>query len=96
MILYEVLYSAVDDHEIMLLVKTILQHTVPQHRQYLNYDGVGSGTPFEREKQHIKYKRAKAAENVMDYRVQKVSRSSGEHESALTKDTRASKKIKTG
>ncbi|XP_021956401.1 dnaJ homolog subfamily C member 28 [Folsomia candida] len=73
-----------------------IKHTVPQHRQYLNYDGVGSGTPFEREKQHIKYKRAKAAENVMDYRVQKVSRSSGEHESALTKDTRASKKIKTG
>lgn len=72
------------------------QHTAPQHRQYLTFDGVGSGTPFEREKQYDKYRRAKAADNVMEYRVQQVTRASGEKVTAIAKDTKASKKIKTG
>jgi len=33
---------------------------------------------------------------VMDYRVQKISKNSGHEESALVKDTKASKKMKTG
>jgi len=73
-----------------------IKHTAPQHRQYLSYGGVGSGTPFEREKQYEKYRRAKAAENVMEYRVQQISKNSGQEVSALVKDTKASKKIKTG
>ncbi len=57
---------------------------------------MGSGTPFEREKQYLKYRTVKAAENLAEYRVQQVTRRSGEKVTALAKDIKASKKIKTG
>lgn len=50
-----------------------MQHVAPQHRQYLNYDGVGSGTPAQRQKQYTKIKAAKAVENVLEHRIAKSS-----------------------
>ncbi|KAJ8923317.1 hypothetical protein NQ315_001875 [Exocentrus adspersus] len=49
------------------------EHTAPQHRQYLSYDGVGSGNPFQRQKQHAKVRAMKAAENVYEHRVAKAA-----------------------
>lgn len=36
------------------------QHTAPQHRQYLSYDGVGMGSPGQRERQHQQSRATKA------------------------------------
>lgn len=38
----------------------ILQHTAPQHRQYLSYDGVGMGSPAQRERQYQQSRASKA------------------------------------
>ncbi|XP_019880870.1 dnaJ homolog subfamily C member 28 [Aethina tumida] len=50
-----------------------IKHTAPQHRQYLSYGGIGSGTPFQREKQYTKVRAMQAAENVYQHRVAKVT-----------------------
>ncbi|XP_045518313.1 dnaJ homolog subfamily C member 28 [Pieris brassicae] len=49
-----------------------IRHTAPQHRQYLSYEGVGHGTPYQREKQWIQVRAQKAANNVMEHRVSKA------------------------
>lgn len=49
------------------------QHTAPQHRQYLSYDGIGSGSPFQRQKQYTKVRAMQAAANVYDHRMTKAS-----------------------
>lgn len=36
------------------------QHTAPQHRQYLSYDGAGMGSPGQRERQHQQSRATKA------------------------------------
>lgn len=54
-----------------------MQHTAPQHRQYLNYDGIGTGTPFQREKQYGKFRAITASDNVMNHRVQKAQAEEG-------------------
>jgi DnaJ homolog subfamily C member 28 len=48
-----------------------IKHTAPQHRQYLTHGGFGSGTPFQREKQHQQRRAMKAQENVLEHRLQK-------------------------
>lgn len=48
-----------------------IEHTAPQHRQYLSHGGYGSGNPFQREKQYIKYRAQQAAENVLKHRMDK-------------------------
>ncbi|KAK3108793.1 hypothetical protein FSP39_015853 [Pinctada imbricata] len=48
-----------------------VRHTVPQHRQYLTYEGVGFGSPGQRQRQYQQYKVMKATEKVHDHRVQK-------------------------
>lgn len=53
----------------------MFQHTAPQHRQYLSYDGVGTGTPFQRQKQHRQARAIQAADNVMQHRIAKVTAS---------------------
>lgn len=47
------------------------QHTAPQHRQYLSFEGVGHGTPFQRQKQWAQARAQKAATNVMEHRLAK-------------------------
>lgn len=73
-----------------------IQHTAPQHRQYLSFDGVGSGTPRQREKQYQKWRAMKANDNVLEHRMEQVTRSSGQDVWDLAKEQRAAKKIKTG
>ncbi|XP_066139790.1 dnaJ homolog subfamily C member 28 isoform X1 [Euwallacea fornicatus] len=50
-----------------------IKHTAPQHRQYLSLDGIGSGNPFQREKQYSKIRAIKAADNVYKHRISKVT-----------------------
>ncbi|CAH1162941.1 unnamed protein product [Phaedon cochleariae] len=56
----------VDDHP-------DIKHTAPQHRQYLNYDGVGSGNPFQREKQYAQMRATQAAKNVYEHGIAKAT-----------------------
>ncbi|KAK7080439.1 subfamily C member [Halocaridina rubra] len=71
-----------------------IQHTAPQHRQYLSYEGIGIGTPGQRQKQYTRYQTRRAAENVLDYRVKKYN-SSYPESSLVAKDREAAKKIRT-
>lgn len=48
-----------------------IRHTAPQHRQYLSYDGMGMGNPFQREKQYQQIKAMKAQERVLTHRIEK-------------------------
>ncbi|XP_014254316.1 dnaJ homolog subfamily C member 28 [Cimex lectularius] len=50
-----------------------IQHTAPQHRQYLSYGGYGSGTPSQRQRQFTQFKVNKAMENVTEYRIKKLN-----------------------
>lgn len=49
-----------------------INHTAPQHRQYLSYDGYGFGTPFQRQKQYQQVKAMKAQERVLNHRLEKA------------------------
>ncbi|KPI99356.1 DnaJ-like subfamily C member 28 [Papilio xuthus] len=70
-----------------------VKHTAPQHRQYLSFEGVGYGTPFQRQKQWQQARAQKAAANVMEHRISKAVAS----DKALLKKESYSKKhdIKT-
>ncbi|KAH6933286.1 hypothetical protein HPB50_013999 [Hyalomma asiaticum] len=48
-----------------------IKHTVPQHRQYLSYDGVGHGTPTQRWQQYQQHRLQQAVERVHDHRMGK-------------------------
>lgn len=48
-----------------------IRHTAPQHRQYLSFDGLGVGSPFQRQKQYQQIKAMKAQENVLKHRMDK-------------------------
>lgn len=52
-----------------------IKHTVPQHRQFLSYDGFGFGTPYQREKQYQTRRVIKAQERVLEHRVSKAQAS---------------------
>ncbi|KAL4707974.1 hypothetical protein ACJJTC_010590 [Scirpophaga incertulas] len=49
-----------------------IKHIVPQHRQYLSFEGVGHGTPYQRQKQWAQNRAQKAATNVMEHRISKA------------------------
>lgn len=72
-------------------INCVFQHTAPQHRQYLSYDGIGVGTPFQRQKQYSKFRAIQAAENVLKHRISKVSAEEG----ALLTKTPLKHKIQT-
>lgn len=70
-----------------------IQHTAPQHRQYLEYGGFGYGTPGQRQKQYQKYKVFRANEAVYDHRIGKLT---AEYEDRLvTKERKTIKKQTT-
>uniref|UniRef100_F1L6D7 DnaJ subfamily C member 28 n=1 Tax=Ascaris suum TaxID=6253 RepID=F1L6D7_ASCSU len=48
-----------------------IRHTAPQHRQYLEYGGVGAGNPFQRQRQYQQHRVAKATENTYEYLLDK-------------------------
>lgn len=48
-----------------------IRHTAPQHRHYLNHDGLGVGNPFQRAKQYEHIKAMKAQERVLSHRIER-------------------------
>lgn len=54
-----------------------IRHTAPQHRQYLSFEGIGTGTLAQRERQYQQYKVIKAQGRVLEFRVQKAQASEG-------------------
>uniref|UniRef100_T1GRS6 J domain-containing protein n=1 Tax=Megaselia scalaris TaxID=36166 RepID=T1GRS6_MEGSC len=59
-----------DDEEVDAKIFDI-RHTAPQHRQYLSFEGMGVGNPFQREKQYQQIKAMKAQERVLSHRIEK-------------------------
>lgn len=52
-----------------------IRHTAPQHRQYLSFDGVGHGTPAQRQKQYQAVRAQRAQERVLEHRMSKAQAS---------------------
>ncbi|XP_073970636.1 dnaJ homolog subfamily C member 28 isoform X3 [Rhodnius prolixus] len=75
-------------------VNKFQEHTAPQHRQYLSYEGIGSGTPSQRQRQYTKYRAAKAMENVTEFRINKVQ-DDGNKALTLKESRKKAKDIKT-
>nr|XP_005283987.1 dnaJ homolog subfamily C member 28 [Chrysemys picta bellii]XP_005283989.1 dnaJ homolog subfamily C member 28 [Chrysemys picta bellii]XP_042711709.1 dnaJ homolog subfamily C member 28 [Chrysemys picta bellii]XP_042711710.1 dnaJ homolog subfamily C member 28 [Chrysemys picta bellii] len=73
--------------------ETKFKSKAPQHRQYLSFEGVGFGTPSQRERQYKQFRVDRAAEQVMEYRKQKLE-SQYATNTMIAKDIRQSKKVK--
>lgn len=50
-----------------------IKHTAPQHRQYLEFEGVGAGTPSQRQRQYQQYRVKRVTENVFQHRIQRLA-----------------------
>ncbi|XP_065559885.1 dnaJ homolog subfamily C member 28-like [Artemia franciscana] len=70
-----------------------IEHTAPQHRQFLSYEGYGHGSLYQREKQHRKRKAEKATENVFLHRMKKAGML--DENSLVAAESKEAKKIKT-
>nr|XP_054752639.1 dnaJ homolog subfamily C member 28-like [Lytechinus pictus] len=70
-----------------------IKHTVPQHRQYLEYEGIGFGTPSQRQKQYQKYRAMKASDAVSTHRIYKIAVT--DEKGLVLKDKKAARKIRT-
>ncbi|XP_015760021.1 PREDICTED: dnaJ homolog subfamily C member 28-like [Acropora digitifera] len=46
-----------------------INHTAPQHRQYLEYEGIGTGSPSKRQKQYEQYRVQRASDKLVDYKT---------------------------
>lgn len=78
-------YNAKDRQELENVPKIFdIRHTAPQHRQYLEYGGVGHGTPSQRQRQYQQHRVTKAAENVKEYMVNKLMANEADY-SLITK-----------
>ncbi|XP_076857831.1 dnaJ homolog subfamily C member 28 isoform X2 [Brachyhypopomus gauderio] len=67
----------------------------PQHRHYLSFEGVGSGTPSQRERQYRQLRVDRANDQVLEYRYKQMEKASAEEGSVISRDTRVrSKQIK--
>lgn len=51
-----------------------IRHKAPQHRQYLEYGGVGSGTPSERLRQYQQHRVREASDTVGEHMTMKIVR----------------------
>ncbi|XP_061531685.1 dnaJ homolog subfamily C member 28 [Phycodurus eques] len=60
----------------------------PQHRHYLSYEGVGSGTPSQRERQYRHFRADKAAEQVLHYRQREHERAAAAEGALVERDVR--------
>ncbi|KAM6910492.1 dnaJ homolog subfamily C member 28 [Xenentodon cancila] len=66
-----------------------------QHRHYLSYDGVGSGTPSQRERQYRQIRVDRASEQVLNYRQREHERAAAADGALVQRDMRQrSQKIK--
>ncbi|XP_028280886.1 dnaJ homolog subfamily C member 28-like [Parambassis ranga] len=69
--------------------------TALQHRQYLSYEGVGSGTPSQRERQYRQVRVDRASEQVLNYRQREHERAAAAEGALVERDMRQrSRKIK--
>ncbi|XP_041843883.1 dnaJ homolog subfamily C member 28-like [Melanotaenia boesemani] len=69
--------------------------TALQHRHYLSYEGVGTGTPSQRERQYRQIRVDRAAEQVLDYRQREHERAGAADGALVERDMRQrSQKIK--
>ena len=50
-----------------------INHVIPQHRQYLDNEGIGQGTPAQRQKQAAKYRAFRANEAVFERRMSQLT-----------------------
>jgi len=69
------------------------QHTAPQHRRYLNNEGYGFGSQFNRQKQYQQVKVVRASEAVSEHRISKLGANENEH-AMVTKDKAAARRAK--
>lgn len=69
------------------------KYKTPQHRHYLSFEGIGFGTPSQREKQYRQFRADRATEQVMEYQKQKLQRQYFA-DSLTVKDVRQSKEQK--
>ncbi|XP_061674780.1 dnaJ homolog subfamily C member 28 [Syngnathoides biaculeatus] len=60
----------------------------PQHRHYLSYEGVGSGTPSQRERQYRHFRADRAAEQVLNYRQRSHERAAAADGALIERDVR--------
>ncbi|XP_029927435.1 dnaJ homolog subfamily C member 28 [Myripristis murdjan] len=60
----------------------------PQHRHYLSYEGVGSGTPSQRERHYRQFRVDRAAEQVLDYRQKEHERAAAAEGALVERDMR--------
>lgn len=65
-----------------------------QHRHYLSFEGVGIGTPSQREKQYMQFRVDRATEQVLEYRQQRLESRYAGSDLSVAKDVRQSKKVK--
>ncbi|NXP27152.1 DJC28 protein, partial [Scytalopus superciliaris] len=65
-----------------------------QHRHYLSFEGVGIGTPSQREKQYMQFRVDRATEQVLEYRQHRLGSSYAGTDLMRAKDVRESKKVK--
>ncbi|NXI58896.1 DJC28 protein, partial [Chloroceryle aenea] len=66
----------------------------PQHRHYLSFEGIGIGTPSQREKQYMQFRVDRATEQVLEYRKQRLESQYAVTDLMKAKDVRQSKKVK--
>lgn len=66
------------------------KYKTPQHRHYLSFEGIGFGTPSQREKQYRQFRADRATEQVMEYQKQKLQ-SQYFADSLIVKDVRQSR-----
>ncbi|XP_039974799.1 dnaJ homolog subfamily C member 28 [Xiphias gladius] len=66
-----------------------------QHRHYLSYEGIGSGTPSQRERQYRQIRVDRASEQVLNYRQREHERAAAGDGALVERDMRQrSQKIK--
>lgn len=69
--------------------------TALAHRHYLSYEGVGSGTPFQRERQYQQIRVDRATDKVLNYRQREHERAAAAEGALVERDMRQrSRKIK--
>ncbi|KAK7154383.1 hypothetical protein R3I94_007652 [Phoxinus phoxinus] len=72
-----------------------VKRNAPQHRHYLSFEGVGSGTPSQRERQYRQIRVDRATDQVLEYRRKEMEKAAAEEGAMVTRDARLrSKKIK--
>ncbi|XP_065108043.1 dnaJ homolog subfamily C member 28 [Paramisgurnus dabryanus] len=68
---------------------------VPQHRHYLSFEGRGSGTPSQRERQYRQFRIDRATDQVLEYRRKEMEKAAADEGAMVTRDARLrSKQIK--